>query len=97
MRDEFEFHGKGVFAPDSLHSQQDAAFFTDEMTVEALPRDNEERRAWKSTWQNSGWLCNNPLVCSVSFLEMCRMCQLSSVVDLICAQNPGLHSSTILE
>ena len=76
MRDDFEFHGDGTFALASEHSQRDAVFYTEQMTVEALPRDSLERQAWKSTWQQGGWLVHNPLVrappaycvCSVQLL-----------------------------
>lgn len=62
MRDDFEFHGQGAFAPAQAHSQQDAVFLTDQMTVEPLPKDSLERQVWRSTWQDAGWLQHNPLV-----------------------------------
>ena len=62
MRDDFELHGQGAFEPAQAHSQQDAVFFTDQMTVEPLPKDSLERQAWQSTWQDAGWLRHNPLV-----------------------------------
>lgn len=62
MRDDFEFHGKGAFGVGTEHSQHGAVFYTDQMTVDALPRDSPERQAWKPTWQEEGWLLQNPLV-----------------------------------
>ena len=62
MRDDFELHGQGAFEPAQEHSQQDAVFFTDQMTVEPLAKDSLERQAWRSTWQDAGWLQHNPLV-----------------------------------
>ncbi|KAL3158702.1 hypothetical protein ABBQ32_011442 [Trebouxia sp. C0010 RCD-2024] len=61
MRDAFEFHGQGAFAPAQAHSQQDAVFLTDQMTVEPLPKDSLQRQAWRSSWQDAGWLQHNPL------------------------------------
>ena len=62
MRDDFEFHGQGACTPSQAHSQQDAVFMTDQMTVDPLPKDSLERQAWRSTWQDAGWLQHNPLV-----------------------------------
>lgn len=70
MRDDFEYHGKGAFAVASDHSQQDAVFYTDQMTVAPLSRDSLERQAWTPTWQHKGWLLRNPLVRHL--LHICR-------------------------
>ncbi len=62
MRDDFEYYGKAAFSIAPEHSQQDAVFYTDQMTVAPLSRDSLDRQAWKPTWQESGWLLHNPLV-----------------------------------
>ncbi len=70
MRDDFEFYGKGAFSIAPEHSQQDAVFYTDQMTVAPLSRDSLDRQAWKPTWQESGWLLHNPLVRPLYILEL---------------------------
>ena len=62
MRDDFECYGQGAFQMAPEHSQQNAVFHTDQMLAEASPRDSLERQAWKSKWQEAGWLHDNPLV-----------------------------------
>ena len=62
MRDDFEYYGKDAFSIAPEHSQQDAVFYTDQMTVAPLSRDSLDRQAWNPTWQESGWLLHNPLV-----------------------------------
>ena len=69
MRDDFEFHGKGAFGVGTEHSQHGAVFYTDQMTVDALPRDSLERQAWKPTWQEEGWLLQNPLVSPILYAQ----------------------------
>ncbi len=72
MRDDFEFHGKGAFDVAPEHSQQDGVFYTDQMTVQPLPRDSLDRQAWKPTWQERGWLVHNPLVSLQQFTSSFR-------------------------
>lgn len=60
MRDEFEYHGSFQVA-DEYH-QPEAIFFTEGMQVKASPRESLDRQRWQSTWQQHGWLRDNPLV-----------------------------------
>ena len=89
MRDDFEFHGHGRFEPDQAHCQQNAAFFTDQMTVAPLAKESLERQAWHSTWQAAGWLHHNPLVsnkrqtsAAVSCSYCTHCCTMADIVKL---------------
>ena len=60
MRDEFEYSSSFKVAPD--HTQPGGVFFTDTMQVKASPRESLDRQSWQSSWQQHGWLKDNPLV-----------------------------------
>ena len=88
MRDDFELHGQGSFQPALEHSQQGAVFFTGQMTLDPLPKDSLERQAWQSTWQEAGWLEQNPLVspdlkAAAVALPMCVCMSFNAIADRV--------------
>ena len=60
MRDEFEYSSSFKVAAD--HTQPGGVFFTNTMQVKASTRESLDRQSWQSSWQQHGWLKDNPLV-----------------------------------